>query len=441
MTETLLDQITAEIAATSRTRPIGEVASVSGGHLRVLGMDGVVSLGDRLMVQSGNRPIPAEVIGIQDGNLLALPEAPLDGVAKGDRVVLRGRPRFAPHAGWIGRVIDPDGQPLDGRPLLPGPRAVRLSASPPDPHARRAMGTRLETGLAVFNTLLPLASGQRLGLFAGSGVGKSTLLGNLARQVSADVIVIGLVGERGREVRDFVRSVLGPEGMARTIVVAATSDRAANVRRRCALAATAAAEHFRDAGQSVLLLIDSITRFCEAHREIAVAAGESTALRGFPPSTAAAIAALCERAGPGQDAMGDITALFTVLVAGSDMEEPVADMLRGVLDGHVVLDRAIAEGGRFPAVDVLRSVSRSLPEAANPAENVLLGEARASFSAYDRVSLMLQAGLYTRGADPAVDQAIACHAALERFLALNDGRSAQAHFAALKQALSHGASS
>ncbi len=224
----------------------------------------------------------------------------------------------------------------------------------------------------VLNTLLPIVAGQRLGLFAGSGVGKSRLLGQLARNMEADVVVVALIGERGREVNEFVTRVLGGEGMRCAVVVAATSDQSALTRRRCAWAAMSVAEHFRDTGRNVLLLADSVTRFAEAHREIAVAAGEAPALRGYPPSVAPLITALCERAGPGAAGQGHITAVFSVLVAGSDMEEPVADILRGVLDGHVVLSRDIAERGRFPAIDVGRSVSRSLPDAATAAENTLL---------------------------------------------------------------------
>jgi flagellum-specific ATP synthase len=266
-------------------------------------------------------------------------------------------------------------------------------------------------------------------------VGKSTLLGGLARGVQADVIVIGLVGERGRELRHFVQDVLGPDGMARSVVIAATSDRAPQVRRRCALAATAVAEHFRDAGRQVLLVLDSVTRFAEAHRELAVAAGEGAGLRGFPASTGPAIAALCERAGPGTDMQGDITAIYSVLVAGSDMEEPVADMLRGVLDGHVVLDRAIAERGRFPAVDLLRSVSRSLPAVASPGENALINEARRHLGAWDRSALMIRAGLYAAGSDPETDAAMAVYPALERFMSLQQSTSPEASFVALRQAL------
>jgi flagellum-specific ATP synthase len=328
-----------------------------------------------------------------------------------------GSDTLAPHDSWLGRLIDPTGRPLDGRPLLPGrvARPVRAGALPPV--ARRAMGARLETGLAVFDTMLPIVRGQRIGLFAGSGVGKSTLLARFVAGIEADVLVLALIGERGREVGDFVGRVLGPEGMRRTVVVAATSDRSPMMRRRCALAAMTVAEHFRDAGRNVVLLADSLTRFAEAHREIALSSGEPPSLRGFPPSTAQALMGLCERAGPGTDDTGDITAIFSVLVAGSDMDEPVADIVRGTLDGHVVLDREIAERGRFPAVDLLRSVSRSLPGAAGPQENALIALARRRIADYEKVAIMLRAGLYVPGSDPATDDAIAVWPALDRFLA------------------------
>jgi len=233
------------------------------------------------------------------------------------------------------------------------------------------------------------------------------------------VVVIALVVERGREVREFVDKVLGPEGMARSIVVAATSDQSPLVRRRCAWTAMAVAEYFRDQGAHVLFLADSITRFAEAHREVALASGEAASLRGFPPSTAHMIMSLCERAGPGTETAGDITAVFSVLVAGSDMEEPIADILRGVLDGHVVMDRKIAERGRFPAIDLLRSVSRSLPEAATAPENELIALARKLLGAYDRAEMMIQAGLYTAGSDPLTDAAIRVWPQLDAFLAEN----------------------
>ncbi|MGJ8618428.1 MAG: FliI/YscN family ATPase, partial [Sulfitobacter sp.] len=304
----------------------------------------------------------------------------------------------------------------DGRPLLRGRVARPLRTPPPQANERRALGPRLGTGMAVTNTFLPIVRGQRVGLFAGSGVGKSSLLGHLAKHMEADVVVIAMIGERGREVRHFIDEVMGAEGLKRTVVVAATSDQSPLKRRRCAWSAMAIAEHFRDQGKSVLFLADSITRFAEAHREIAVAAGEAPVLRGYPPSTSHLIMSLCERAGTGAGPQGNITALFSVLVAGSDMDEPIADILRGVLDGHVVLDRSIAERGRYPAIDVLRSVSRSLPRAASDAENALLTQARKMLGVYDRNAMMIRAGLYTHGSDPEVDQAVALWPELDGFL-------------------------
>jgi len=435
MTE-ILDQVTAAIAHASARRRVGRVAKVAGTRIHIVGLPRQSKIGERVFVGDERADIAGEIIAITQDGVDALIDGSTDGVAVDDPVTLSPPPRFAPSANWIGRVVDPDGLPLDGRPLLPGVAERSIWNRPPKAHARRGFGARLETGYAILNTMLPIVQGQRIGLFAGSGVGKSTLLGDLAKVIEADVIVISLVGERGRELRHFVEDVLGAEGMARSIVVAATSDRAPQVRRRCAWSATTVAEYFRDQGHQVLLLCDSVTRFCEAHREVASFAGEAANLRGFPPSTAGAVAGLCERAGPGSHNMGDITAIYTVLVAGSDMEEPVADMLRGVLDGHIVLDRQIAEAGRFPAIDVLRSVSRALPAAATRVENDIIKKARAHLGAYDRAPLMVQAGLYEQGSDPQVDAAIAVHDELEKFLAAKDKRPATVHFSALRKIVS-----
>lgn len=434
----LLEKVTAVLGDISVTQAVGRVQQVSNGTLQVVGFPASTRLGDRIKLRNGSDDLLGEIIRLQPGYVDVLVDGSVEGVALNSRVSLVPRPRFAPDPTWIGRVVDPDGNPLDGKPLLPGVGRSALQGRPYPPNDRRGLGERLETGLSAFNTMLPIVQGQRVGLFAGSGVGKSTLLADLARGVNADVIVIALVGERGREVRHFTDSVLGPEGMRRAVVVAAASDAAPQVRRRCAWAATAVAEYFRDQGLQVLLLCDSVTRFCEAHREIAAAAGEAASLRGFPASTSSALAALCERAGPGHGAGGDITAIYTVLVAGSDMEEPVADMLRGILDGHIVLDRQIAEQGRFPAIDILRSVSRSLPEAATTLENSLIGQARRRLGTYDKAALMIQAGLYESGSDPQIDVAIKSQSALERFLTLKDGKTSQQHFAALRQALNTG---
>lgn len=412
----VFDGLVARIAGIQPVVSIGRVAEIGRGTLRVTGLTAQAGLGDRVAIR-GAAPTGGEVVGLSDAGLTILPDEAAEGLAIGDLVALQGRADIFPSDGWIGRIVDPFGRPLDGRPLLPGPTPQPLRARPPAAARRGRLGERLATGTAAFDTLLPIVRGQRIGLFAGSGVGKSSLLARFARGIAADVVVIALIGERGRELRDFTEAVLGPEGMARSVVVAATSDQSPLIRRRCALAAMAVAEHYRDRGLHVLLLADSVTRFAEAHREVALAAGEAPSLRGYPASTAPAIMALAERAGPGPEGAGAITAVFTVLVPGSDMEEPVADILRGVLDGHVVMDRKIAERGRFPAIDLLRSVSRSLPAAATPEENALIGQARALLGAWDRAELMVQSGLYARGSDPMVDAALAVWPALDAFLA------------------------
>jgi flagellum-specific ATP synthase len=414
---------------------IGRVAEIGRGTLTVSGLSRASGLGDRVRLVGAQGQTGGEVLRLAPVGLTVLPEGPVDGFCIGDRVELIGPAELAPDDGWIGRILDPFGQPLDGLPLMRGTQARPLQAPAPQPASRRRLGERLATGVAVFDTLLPLVRGQRIGLFAGSGVGKSSLLAKFARGVAADVVVIALIGERGRELREFTERVLGVQGMARSVVVAATSDQSPLVRRRCAWAAMTVAEHFRDQGLHVLLLADSITRFAEAHREIALAAGEDASLRGYPPSVAQAIMSLAERAGPGPAGAGDITAVFSVLVPASDMDEPVADTLRGVLDGHVVLDRKIAERGRYPAIDLLRSVSRSLPEAASEAENALIADARRLLGAYDRAELMIQAGLYATGSDPLVDRAIRIWPALDAFLAEDASGGVEGSFHRLAQCL------
>lgn len=412
----IFDGLLAEIAGVATVRRVGRVVETRRGLAEICGLDSA-AIGDRVLIHSRDGAAGGEVLRLSPGRCSVLPDATGDGMAIADRVELLGRAEIAPDDSWIGRIVDPAGQPLDGKPLLRGPRPRALRSPAPPAASRRRLGARLGTGTAVFDTLLPLVRGQRIGLFAGSGVGKSSLLARFARGVEADVVVIALVGERGRELREFTERVLGAEGMARSVVVTATSDQSALMRRSCALTAMAVAEHFRDQGLHVLLLVDSITRFAEAHREVALAGGEEATLRGFPPSLNQAIMGLAERAGPGPEGAGDITAVFSVLVAGSDMEEPVADILRGVLDGHVVMDRRIAERGRFPAIDLLRSVSRSLPDAASEEEDALIGEARRLLGAYDRAELMIQAGLYAAGSDPVIDRAIQVWPRLDAFLA------------------------
>lgn len=425
----------AELAGIRKVHALGRISSISGGLVRLRGLSGMAALGDRIRL--GPAQLLSEVVGLEPEGLTVLVDAGGAGLSLGAVAHWEGPARLSPAHHWRGRVIDPLGRPLDGRALFRGPEALPVYRPPPPAAQRLPLGERLPTGSACFDTFLPLVRGQRIGLFAGSGVGKSTLTGRFAQSVPADVVVIALVGERGRELRDFVENILGAEGLARSVVVAATSDSSPLLRRLCLPAALTVAEFFRDQGLDVLLLADSVTRFAEAHREIALSAGEPPSLQGFPASVQAAIMALAERAGPGGPGQGAITAVFSVLVAGSDMEGPIADILRGVLDGHVVLDRKIAERGRFPAIDLLRSVSRSLPAAASSAENQMLAEARRLLSTWEASEMMVQAGLYQAGSDPLLDAAIQIWPRLDRFLAAPspDG-TISGSFAALHDILS-----
>lgn len=434
------ERVTAQLLSLQVVRHIGRVTHIRQGMVEVSGLAKIAAQADLVQIHPrGGTPRMGEVLGLSGDTISVLPDGDCAGLQIGDEVELLGGSSISPDDSWIGRVVDPLGKSLDGQPILQGTQARALKGEVPNPTARRPLGDRLETGMTVFNTFLPIVSGQRIGLFAGSGVGKSTLLAKLARGVHADVVVIALIGERGREVREFVERVLGEQGMKRAVVVAATSDQSPMMRRRCAWMAMSVAEHFRDLGRQVLFLADSVTRFAEAHREIALASGETGNLRGFPPSTTQQITSLCERAGPGVGETGDITAVFSVLVAGSDMEEPVADILRGVLDGHVVLDRKIAERGRFPAIDVLRSVSRALPEAASNDENALILEGRKLLGLYDRSEMMIQAGLYSAGNDVLLDHAVEAWPRIDGFLAAPEVLDTRTSFDRLAACLSKNA--
>jgi len=424
-----LNALTQEIASKRLSTPVGRVTGITGGVIEISGLGSTARIGDRLILQrqDGDK-LSGEVMMINSNFISMLPDVAPNKVAISDPVLLYPTPEFSPADNWIGRVIDPFGAPLDGRPMLRGGTPRDLMAPPPRAAERKPLGDRLPTGVSVLNTILPIVCGQRVGLFAGSGVGKSMLLAKLAQNMDADVVVMALIGERGREVNHFVDHVLGPEGMKRAIVVAATSDQSALIRRRCAWSAMAVAEHFRDQGKNVLFLADSVTRFAEAHREISVASGEAPALRGYPPSVTPLITGLCERAGPGAAGQGDITAVFSVLVAGSDMDEPIADILRGVLDGHIVLNREIAERGRFPAIDVSRSVSRSLPAAATPEENETISNVRKYLGTYEQSEVMIRAGLYSEGSDMVLDQAVKIWPELDSFFGKDDREGIMSSF-------------
>ena len=414
----------------------GSVASTSSGVVQARGLSKIGHVGDLVSIHPKNGDtIFGEILALRETTVDVIPESGVGGIALNDRVSHLGTTRIMPDASWLGRVIDPFLRPLDGRPLINGPIEVPLKCAPPTPTQRKRFGPRLSTGIPAFDTLIPLVQGQRLGIFAGSGVGKSTLVSDLAKGVQADIVVITLIGERGREVRDFIEDTLGQEGLKRAIIIAATSDQSAMIRRRCAWVGMAIAEHFRDQGFHVLFLADSVTRFAEAHREIALSSGEIASLQGFPPSTSQELMALCERAGPGAIGTGDITAIFSVLVQGSDMEGVVADITRGVLDGHVILSREIAERGRFPAIDISKSVSRSLPFAATETELEIITRARGTIGTYENSQIMIKSGLYELGTDAEIDQAIRARPKIETFLSNRSTASVEVAFALLERCL------
>jgi ATP synthase in type III secretion protein N len=372
-----------------------------------------------VMVKRRGEPLACEVVGFDRGEAIGMPLGAMAGVGPDDDVEATGGPlRVLAGASLLGRVVDGLGRPFDGGTVIEG-ELVAVDRDPPAALDRRPVDKPLATGVRVLDGLMTLGEGQRLGLFAGSGVGKSTLLGAVARGADADVVVVALVGERGREVGEFLERSLGTEGRKKSVVVVATSDVAALERLRAAQVATAYAEYFRDQGARVLLLVDSVTRFARAQREVGLAAGEPPARRGYPPSVFAMLPRLLERSGQG--ARGSITAIYTVLVEGGDMDEPIADEVRGILDGHIVLDRAIAARGRYPAVDVTVSLSRVMDSIVAPAHRDAARRLRALVSTYEAKRDLVTLGAYTAGSDKELDQAIARMPRIEAFLAQDAG--------------------
>ncbi len=401
----------------------GRVVGVQGLLLEVAGAQDSLSIGSRCSIQTRNgRQVLCEVVGFRNDRALLMPFGSLEGVGMGCKaVVAEAEPVVYPSSGWLGRVINALGEPVDGRgPLASGGTAYPLRATPPPAHARKRVREKEDLGIRSLNTFVTCCRGQRMGIFSGSGVGKSILLSMLARNTTADVIIMGLIGERGREVQEFIEDDLGVEGLARSVIVVATSDEPALMRRQAGYLTMTAAEYFRDQGKDVLCLMDSVTRFAMAQREIGLSSGEPPASKGYTPTVFSELPKLLERAGTGTGE-GTITGLFSVLVEGDDHNEPISDAVRGILDGHIVLERSIAERGRFPAVNVLRSVSRTLPGCNSEAENELVDRAKALLSTYENMAEMIRLGAYRRGTDPAVDEAMAYYPALEAFLAQSKG--------------------
>ncbi|WP_333825487.1 flagellar protein export ATPase FliI [Pinisolibacter sp.] len=414
-----MESLTREIAELPATTTFGRVVGVRGLMIEVAGPIHEMSVGSRLAIEAASgRSVPAEVIGFEGTKALCLPFGALEGVRMGCRaVVVAADGSVRPSEAWLGRVVNALGEPLDGKGPLPQGAVSRHLRAPPPPAGERArVGAPIDLGVRALNTFVTCCRGQRMGIFAGSGVGKSVLLSMLARYTSADVAVIGLVGERGREVQEFIEDDLGAEGLARSVVVVATSDEPALMRRQAAYLTFAISEFFRDEGADVLCMMDSVTRFAMAQREIGLAAGEPPASKGYTPTVFTELPRLLERAGPGKVGSGSITGLFTVLVEGDNHNEPVADAVRGILDGHIVMERQIAERGRYPAINVLKSVSRTMPRAVPEAERPLILEAKRLMSTYADMEELIRLGAYRAGSSPEVDDAIRLHPAFEAFL-------------------------
>ncbi len=407
-------------ATATLTRRVGVVRQVSGLAIESSGPD--VMVGEICTILArGRAPLQAEVVGLRPGVVTLMPYAASHGLAVGCEVVASGESAdIGVGPELLGRVIDGFGQPLDDHPAPSTAQRRSLKSAPLNPMRRARIGRVLETGIRSIDTLTTIGQGQRVGIFSGSGVGKSTLLGQIARHALADVNVIALIGERGREVREFIDRQLGAEGLARSVVVVATSDQPAVARLRAAYAALSIAEHFRDQGQQVLLTMDSITRFAMARREVGLSAGEPPTARGYTPSVFAELPQLCERCGT-SDSGGSISALLTVLVEGDDMNEPIADSLRATLDGHIVLSRRLAQQAHYPAVDVLHSASRVMADVVSAEARALASEAVAALALIEQYRQMVDIGAYTAGSNAALDRALKVRPALTAFLRQAEG--------------------
>ncbi len=423
----LSEQAQAAISILDGKAVYGEVTKILGLLIEIAGFGGNLSIGSivHLCPDDGARDIPCEVVGFKEGHALLMPFGTLEGVGLGCKAVIQNHdPVITPDEAWLGRVINGMGEPIDGKgPLHQGGHPVPLKNKPPLPHSRQRMGAQLDLGVRCVNSFLATCRGQRMGIFSGSGVGKSVLLSMMARYTDADVSVIGLVGERGREVQEFLEDDLGPEGLARSVVVVSTGDEPALMRRQAAYVTLAVSEYFRDQGKQVLCLIDSVTRFAMAQREIGLSAGEPPTSKGYPPTTFGELSRLLERAGPGAPGQGSITGLFAILVEGDDLNEPVSDAVRGIVDGHIVMDRSIADRGRYPAVDVLKSISRSMPAVLSDKQNEIIRRAKQIITIYEDMAELIRLGAYRKGSDAAVDEAIGIYPQIEEFLAQHKDES------------------
>jgi len=415
----LAEQMDARISGLTQTEIYGEVTKILGLLVEIAGFGSNLSIGSHVHLRPNKEiNVPCEVVGFKDGHALLMPFGTLEGIGLGCKAFIQTtQPVITPGDRWLGRVINGMAEPIDGLgPLQQGGHPIPLKNKPPPPHSRQRLGGQLDLGVRAVNSFLATCQGQRMGIFSGSGVGKSVLLSMMARYTAADVSVIGLVGERGREVQEFLEDDLGPDGLARSVVIVSTGDEPALMRRQAAYTTLAVAEYFRSQGKQVLCLIDSVTRFAMAQREIGLSAGEPPTSKGYPPTTFGELARLLERAGPGAPGEGSITGLFSVLVEGDDHNEPISDAVRGIVDGHIVMDRTIADRGRYPAIDVLKSVSRSMPAVLTEQQNEIIKRAKQVVTTYEDMAELIRLGAYRRGSDPAVDEALVLYPQIEEFL-------------------------
>jgi flagellum-specific ATP synthase len=443
----LIEQQMNALSGLSPIKLYGTVGSVRGLIITCSGLENALRVGDRCKIHrighlGEDKPLMCEVTGFSRSEALLMPFGNLEGIGPGAKVELMANDSSVrPHHGWLGRIVNAFGEPLDGKgPLPPGPIPYMVRGTPPPAQSRARVAGKMDLGVRAINTFLTCCHGQRLGIFAGSGVGKSILMSMLARYSQATVNVIGLIGERGREVQEFIEDDLGEEGLKRSILVVATSSEPALMRREAAYMTLAIAEYFRDQGEEVLCLMDSVTRFAMAQREIGLSTGEPPTTKGYTPTVFSELPRLLERAGPGLKGQGTITGLFTVLVEGDDTNEPISDTVRGILDGHIVLDRKIAERGRYPAINILRSVSRTMPDCNSEPENDLVLTARALLSTYEDMAEMIRLGAYRKGSDPLVDKAIQYYPQIEAFLSqkMDEGTTLADGYAGLAEILGLG---
>ncbi len=419
-----VDSIIKEINLIPDYMSVGEVVLVRGLLIEVKGLNKSVSIGSRCKITARDgRLILAEVVGIDEDRALLMSFHDTVGIGVGcDCVVVCSEQVIYPSIAWLGRVINAFGEPIDNAsPLTKGSRACHLRASPPPAYVRKRVMGKLDMGIRSLNSFVTCCKGQRMGIFAGSGVGKSMMLAMITRFAAADIKIIGLIGERGREVQEFLDDYLGKEGLAKAIVIVATSDESALARKQAAYLTMTLAEYFRDEEMEVLCMMDNITRFAMAQREIGLTAGEPPTNKGYTPSVFSELPKLLERAGPGTQEQGSITGLFSVLVEGDDHNEPIADAVRGTIDGHITLSRDIAMRAIYPAVDVLKSVSRLMPGCNSDMENKLINKARSMIAIYNDMADMIRIGAYKKGSDPEVEEAIKYNDAINAFIAQKPG--------------------